>query len=279
MDFTTVRAKEHTMTTAPANLITVNHPAVSRDRWIAERKKLLAREKELTHLRDQIARERRALPWVKIEETSVFDSPEGRRTLADLFEGRRQLLVQHFMLAPGWEQGCQSCSFMADHIDGINVHLAHRDVTFVAISRGSLAEIERFRRRMGWQFKWVSSRDNNFNYDFRVSFPPEELAKGEVAYNYGMWRFPREEVPFPAGELPGVSVFYKDDAGDVFHTYSTYGRGVEVMMGTYNMLDLVPKGRDEKNVDYKMEWLRHHDRYEPKQGAQASLAAGSCCRG
>ncbi|NJO23412.1 MAG: DUF899 family protein, partial [Sphingomonadales bacterium] len=127
--------------------------------------------------------------------------------------------------------------------------------------------------------KWVSSRDNNFNYDFRVSFPPEELAKGEVTYNYGMWRFPREEVPFPAGELPGVSVFYKDDAGDVFHTYSTYGRGVEVMMGTYNMLDLVPKGRDEKKVDYKMEWLRHHDRYEPTQGAQALPAAGSCCRG
>jgi predicted dithiol-disulfide oxidoreductase (DUF899 family) len=216
---------------------------------------------------------------VRIDRNYVFDTTEGPRTLAELFEGRRQLLVQHFMFGPGWEQGCPSCSFMADHTDGMTVHLAHRDTTFVAISRAPLADIQRFRQRMGWQFKWVSSNANDFNFDFGVSFTPEEKAKGEVTYNYGMWRFPREEVPFPAGELPGVSVFYKDDAGNVFHTYSTYGRGVEVMMGTYNMLDLVPKGRDEKNVDYKMEWLRHHDRYEPTKGAQASLPPGSCCRG
>ncbi|MFM9845757.1 MAG: DUF899 domain-containing protein [Hyphomicrobiaceae bacterium] len=255
-----------------------HHRVVSRDEWVAERKTLLTHEKELTRLRDQIARERQALPWVRIDKSYVFDGPEGRRTLAELFDGRRQLLVQHFMLAPGWEQGCSSCSFMADHTDGMTVHLAHRDVTLVAISRAPLMEIEAFRRRMGWQFKWVSSHGNDFNYDFRVSFTPEELAKGEVSYNYGTWRFPREKVPFPSGELPGISVFYKDDAGDVFHTYSTYGRGVEVMMGTYNMLDLAPQGRGERDVDYKMEWVRHHDRYEPAPRAEAVPEVSACCK-
>ena len=233
---------------------TVNHPVVSRDRWIAARKALLARERELTHLRDQIASERRALPWVRVEKNYVFDTPTGQRTLADLFEGRRQLLVQHFMFAPGWEEGCPSCSFMADHSDGMNVHLAHRDVALVAVSRAPLTEIERFRNRMGWHFKWVSSYANDFNYDFGVSFTPQERAKGKVSYNYGTQDFASEE-------LPGISVFYKDDAGTVFHTYSTYQRGVEVMMGTYNMLDLTPKGRDER--DGAMGWVRHHDRYEP----------------
>lgn len=264
--------------TANSDVNIENHRVVLRDQWVAERKTLLAHEKELTCLRDQVARERRALPWLRVDKDYVFDGPEGRRTLAELFDGRRQLLVQHFMLAPGWEQGCPSCSFMADHTDGMNVHLAHRDITFVAISRAPLTEIERFRRRMGWQFTWVSSHGTDFNRDFGVTFTPEELAKGEVFYNYGTWRFPREEVPFPSGELPGVSVFHKDDAGKVFHTYSTYGRGVEVMMGTYNMLDLMPKGRDEKNVDYKMEWVRHHDRYEPASPAKAAPAAGSCCK-
>lgn len=167
---------------------------------------------------------------------------------------------------------------MADHTDGMTVHLAHRDLTFVAISRAPLAEIERFRRRMGWQFKWVSSHGTDFNYDFGVTFPADEMAKGEVCYNYGTWRFPADEVPFPSGELPGISVFYKDKAGDVFHTYSTYGRGVEVMMGAYNMLDLTPKGRDEKDVDYKMEWVRHHDCYEAAPRPNAAPAAGSCCK-
>jgi predicted dithiol-disulfide oxidoreductase (DUF899 family) len=243
---------------------TVNHSVVSGDRWIAERRKLLAREKELTRLRDAIARERRALPWVRIEKDYAFDGPEGRRTLAELFEGRRQLLVQHFMFAPGWEQGCPSCSFMADHVDGMNVHLAHRDVTFVAVSRAPLAEIERFRRRMGWRFKWVSSHGSDFNRDFGVTFTPQEVAQGKLNYNYGEW-------PFASEEWPGISVFYKDDTGNVFHTYSTYGRGVEVMMGTYELLDLTPKGRDERDVDYKMEWVRHHDRYE------AAPAAKACC--
>jgi predicted dithiol-disulfide oxidoreductase (DUF899 family) len=264
------RTKEHTMNTAVAEANTVNHAVVSRDRWIAERKALLAREKELTRLRDQIARERRALPWVRIEKNYVFDGLEGRRTLAELFEGRRQLLVQHFMFGPGWEQGCPSCSFMADHSDGMNVHLAHRDVTLLAISRAPLAEIERFRRRMGWQFKWVSSYANDFNFDFGVSFTPEEQIKNEVTYNYGT-------QPFESEELPGISVFYKGDAGDVFHTYSTYRRGVEEMMGTYNLLDLTPKGRDEENLSFTMAWIRHHDRYEPAPLAKPAAAAGSCC--
>jgi predicted dithiol-disulfide oxidoreductase (DUF899 family) len=245
----------------------VNHPVVSSERWVAERKKLMAREKELTHLRDEIARERRALPWERVEKNYTFDTPEGRRSLAELFAGRRQLLVQHFMLGPGWEQGCPSCSYMADHTDGMNVHLAHRDITFVAISRAPLAEIERFRRRMGWQFEWVSSHDSDFNYDFAVSFTPQQQAKGEVYYNYATQHFPAEE-------MPGLSVFYKDDAGVVFHTYSTFGRGVEVMMGAYNMMDLTPEGRDERDVPYKMEWVRHHDRYEPEAAAKA---ASSCC--
>jgi predicted dithiol-disulfide oxidoreductase (DUF899 family) len=202
-----------------------------------------------------MARERRALPWVRIDKNYIFDTPEGPRTLADLFDGRRQLVVQHFMFGPGWEQGCPSCSYMADHSDGIDVHLAHRDVTLVAVSRAPLDKIERFRQRMGWTFKWVSSHGSDFNYDFGVSFTPEDVAKGEINYNFGRRSFATQE-------LPGVSVFFKDDANEVLHTYSTYGRGVEVMMGTYNMLDLVPKGRDERDVRHKMEWVRHHDRYE-----------------
>jgi predicted dithiol-disulfide oxidoreductase (DUF899 family) len=245
---------------------TGDHAVVSRDRWIAERKALLARERELTHLRDQIARERRALPWVRIDTKYVFDTVEGLRTLVDLFEGRRQLLVQHFMLGPGWEQGCPSCSFMADHADGMTVHLAHRDTTFVAISRAPLAEIQRFRQRMGWKFKWVSSNANAFNFDFGVSFAPEEKLKNLVTHNYGT-------QPFESEELPGLSVFFKDEAGQVFHTYSTYRRGVEVMMGTYNLLDLTPKGRDEEPGE-GMAWVRHHDRYEPAPIATAGAAVG-----
>ena len=260
------------MNTTTAETSTVNHPVVSQNRWIAERKALLAREKELTRLRDQIARERRALPWVRVDKNYVFDTAEGPHTLADLFEGRRQLLVQHFMLGPGWEQGCPSCSYMADHTDGMTVHLAHRDTTFVAISRAPLAEIQRFQQRMGWQFKWVSANANDFNFDYGVSFTPEEKARNEVTYNYAKQRFESEE-------LPGISVFYKNDAGDVFHTYSAYRRGVEAMMGTYNLLDLTPKGRDER--DGPMAWVRHHDRYEPQavaaRPAPEGAAAASCC--
>jgi predicted dithiol-disulfide oxidoreductase (DUF899 family) len=245
------------MDTIIANASTANRPIVSKDQWLAERKKLLAREKELTRLGDEIARERRALPWIRIEKDYVFEAPEGRVALADLFDGRRQLLVQHFMFAPGWEQGCKSCSYMADHNDGTTVHLAQRDVTFLAVSRAPLAEIERFRTRMGWQFKWVSSYGTDFNRDFGVTFMPEEIEKGEADYNYGR--------AAPGEEMPGVSVFYRDDAGQVFHTYSRYGRGVEVMMHTYNLLDLTPKGRDENGR--AMAWVRHHDRYAPSPAA------------
>ena len=258
------------MNTATAELNTADHPVVSRDRWIAERKALMAREKELTRLRDQIAEERRSLPWVRLEKDYVFDTPDGPRALSELFEGRRQLMVQHFMFGPGWEQGCPSCSYMADHTDGMTVHLAQRDISFVAVSRAPLAELQRFRQRMGWQFNWVSSNGNDFNRDFCVSFMPEEMARGEVYYNYTM-------QPFPAEEAPGISVFYKNDAGEIFHTYSTYGRGVEVMMGTYSLIDLTPKGRNERDVPNRMEWVRHHDRYETAPAAKAAAAAGSCC--
>ncbi len=246
-----------------------NHPVVSPDAWLAQRRALLAHEKELTRLGDQIARERRALPWLRMDKPYVFDTRDGPRTLAQLFDGRRQLMVQHFMLAPGWEQGCKSCSFMADHNDGANVHLAQRDVTLVAVSRAPLAEIERFRRRMGWQFKWVSAAATTFNQDFHVSFTAEERAAndGKVNYNFGMVAFPQEEAP-------GISVFVKDDAGDVYLAYSSFGRGVEVMMGAYHLLDLTPLGRAEDGMAYGMEWVRHHDRYETQPPAAAPAA---CC--
>jgi predicted dithiol-disulfide oxidoreductase (DUF899 family) len=256
------------MNTTNAQENTVGHSVVSHERWIAERKALLAREKELLRLQDELAAERRALPWVRIDKDYVFDAPEGRRALPELFEGRRQLMVQHFMLGPGWEQGCPSCSYMADHTDGMRPHLAQRDISFIAVSRAPLAQIERFRHRMGWQFRWVSSHGSDFNYDFHVSFTPQEMARGVVDYNHGM-------RPFPVEEAPGISVFYKDDAGQVFHTYSTYGRGVEVMMGTYRMIDLTPKGRDEEGLAHTMAWVRHHDRYEPVP--VAAQAAGACC--
>jgi predicted dithiol-disulfide oxidoreductase (DUF899 family) len=245
------------------------HSTVSRDKWLEARRDLLAAEKDLTRRSDQVAQLRRQLPWVRVDKAYTFEGPDGRVTLADLFDGRRQLLVQHFMLAPGWEQGCKSCSYMADHTDGMTAHLAQRDVTFVAISRAPYAEIDRFRRRMGWQFKWVSSYGTDFNYDFAVSFTPEEVAEGQINYNYGDW-------PLKGEEWPGVSVFYKDDTGNVFHTYSTYGRGVEVMMGTYRMLDLTPKGRDEQDLTFTMAWVRHHDRYESEPVVKTASAGASC---
>jgi predicted dithiol-disulfide oxidoreductase (DUF899 family) len=236
----------------------------TRDVWLAERLALLAREKELTRAQDELARQRRQLPWVRVDKRYVFDTPDGPRALGELFDGRRQLLVQHFMLAPDWEEGCKSCSFMADHHDGMRAHLAQRDVTLLVVSRAPLARIEAFRRRMGWQFRWVSSHGSDFNHDYGVSFTPEQRARGTVPYNY-------REQAFPQEEAPGISVFVRDAAGTVFHTYSRYGRGVEAMMGTYALLDLVPRGRDEDGLSYGMEWLRHHDRYgEP-------AAAGCCC--
>jgi predicted dithiol-disulfide oxidoreductase (DUF899 family) len=249
---------------------TTAHPVVSRNRWVAERKTLLTREKELTRLQDQIAEQRRALPWVRIDKAYHFDTPQGPRTLADLFEGKRQLLVQHFMFGAGWAQGCPSCSYMADHADGMTAHLAQRDISFVAVSRAPLEDLARFRERMGWQFRWVSSNDSDFNFDFHVSFTPEETASGAVNYNYGL-------RPFPAEEAPGLSVFVRDADGTIFHSYSTYGRGVEAMMGTYRMIDLTPIGRNERDVPNRMEWVRHHDRYEPAPAAKAAPTAHACC--
>lgn len=228
---------------------------VSPEKWLAARQELLREEKEFTRLQDKLNARRRSLPWVKVEKTYTFDSPEGRVSLADLFDGHSQLIVQHFMLGSGWDEGCKSCSFMLDHLNIAAVHLPARDVAFAAVSHAPLAEILPFKQRMGWNVTWVSSHDSDFNYDYHVSFTPAELAKGEVEYNYGRQKFPFEEAP-------GISIFARDAAGTIYHTYSTYGRGLEVAMGTYPLIDLVPKGRDEEGLEYGMQWLRHHDRYE-----------------
>ena len=229
------------------------HRIVSQDEWIAARKAHLAEEKAFTRERDALSKKRRELPWVKVDKTYVFDGPNGKETLADLFGGKSQLIVYHFMLGPDWEAGCPSCSLLADHFDGTVVHLAQRDVTFVVVSRAPLAQIEKFKARMGWHFKWVSSNGNDFNFDYHVSFTKEDEAKGKVYYNYGMGEFMSDE-------LPGLSVFYKDVNGDIFHSYSTYARGLDIVVGAYNFLDLVPKGRGE-NPESTMDWVRRHDQY------------------
>lgn len=240
-----------------------NPTVVSPEKWLAARRELLREEKEFTKSRDRLAARRRELPWVKVDKAYTFEAPGGRVSLADLFEGRSQLVVQHFMLGPGWEEGCKSCSFMMDHFNAAAVHLPARDVSFAAVSRAPLAEILPFKERMDWKVNWVSAHDTDFNFDYHVSFTPEEMAGGKVYYNYG----PRE---FPFEEAPGVSVFARDAAGTIYHTYSTYGRGVEFIMGTYHILDLVPKGRDEEGLEYGMEWLRHHDRYDQPADAVAT---------
>ena len=229
---------------------------VSAEKWLAARSELLREEKEFTRLQDKMNARRRELPWVKVEKTYTFASTSGRVSLADLFGGHSQLIVQHFMLGAGWEEGCKSCSFMLDHFNTAAIHLPARDVAFAVISHAPLGEILPFKQRMEWNVNWVSSHGSDFNQDYQVSFTPEEVAKGKVYYNYGLREFPHEEAP-------GISVFARDASGTVYHTYSTYGRGVEIVMGTYPLLDLVPKGRDEANMEYGMEWLRHHDRYEP----------------
>jgi predicted dithiol-disulfide oxidoreductase (DUF899 family) len=233
----------------------MEHPkVVSQAEWLEARKDLLAQEKELSRRRDALSAKRRELPWVRVDKEYVFDTPGGRQALADLFDGRSQLVVYHFMFGPDWEQGCPSCSLLADHFDGAAVHLAQRDVTLVVVSRAPLPQIEAFKQRMGWRFKWVSSYGSDFNHDYRVSFTQEEMANGKVHYNYDVSELPGEEAP-------GASVFYRDAAGAVFHTYSTYARGLDILIGAYNFLDLVPKGRDEDGLPHSMAWVRHHDRY------------------
>jgi predicted dithiol-disulfide oxidoreductase (DUF899 family) len=251
---------------------------VSRFEWLAARKELLAKEKALTRQSDALAAERRNLPWLKVEKEYVFDTPSGKKRLADLFEGRSQLIVYHFMFGPDWEEGCPSCSILGDHMDGSVTHLANRDVTLMAISRAPLAKIEAFQKRMGWKFRWASSFENEFNQDYHVSFTPEEVAKKEMYYNF-------KNQFFPSDEGPGISVFYKNEKREVFHTYSTYGRGGEAMMGVYNYLDLTPRGRHEEGLPFPMAWRRHHDRYEQdyyaegSATAQRAMSAGASCCG
>jgi len=235
-------------------MATSKHKVVSKKQWLAARKALLVKEKKFTHLREQLARQRRQLPWVKVEKEYVFDGPKGRETLSDLFEGKSQLVVYHFMFGPEWGEGCSHCSFWADHYDGMGVHLNQRDVNFVVASRAPLAEILPFKKRMGWDFKWVSSFPSDFNYDFHVAFRPEEIEKGSVFYNY-------ENVDMgDMTDREGISVFYKDKKGDLFHTYSTFARGIDMVNTTYQFLDLVPKGRDE-NPEEPQDWVQYHDRY------------------
>lgn len=233
---------------------TENHPVVSHEQWLAARTAFLAKEKEFTRLRDDLARQRRMLPWEKVEKAYVFDGTRGKQTLADLFEGRSQLVVYHFMFNPEGNEGCRHCSFWADNFNGIGIHLIHRDVSFVAVSRAPLAKIQAFQKRMGWDFKWVSAFQNDFNYDYGVSFRPEEIASGTVFYNY------RKE-PMNMTDREGVSVFYKDASGAIFHTYSAYARGIDIVNGAYHFLDLVPRGRDEDGLEFTQAWVRHHDRY------------------
>jgi predicted dithiol-disulfide oxidoreductase (DUF899 family) len=237
----------------------LDHPVVSHADWLAARKELLKQEKELTSLSDRVNQARRALPWERVETNYIFDGPDGKVTLAELFEDKRQLVIYHFMYAPGWKEGCVGCSHLSDHIDGARQHFEQVDVAFAAISRGTLAELEAYKKRMGWSFRWFSSNGSDFNYDHGVSFTPEQVASGDVGYNYGTSKSVYDE-------LPGVSVFYKDEAGDVFHTYSAYSRGLDILVGSFRFLDLTPKGRCDSEDD----WLRRHDDYE-------NTPTVSCC--
>lgn len=231
------------------------HKVVSHDEWVAARKALLEKEKELTRVRDELNRESRELPWERVEKEYVFEGPDGRQSLADLFEGRSQMIITHFMLGPGWKEGCLGCSFGADHNDGIVVHLEHHDVSYMVVSRAPLAEIEAFKKRMGWKFRWVSSYGSDFNYDYNVSFKPEDLG-GQVVYNY-------ETIKSSSEELPGISLFYKDESGNIYHTYSAFARGVELLGGVYGFLDHLPKGRNENGPNHNLtDWVKHHDKYD-----------------
>lgn len=252
---------------------------VSQDQWFATHAQHLAKEKELTRLRDALSAARRELPWVKVEKPYLFDSANGKKTLADLFAGRSQLLVKHFMFGPGWQEGCVGCSFEVDHIEGALVHLEHHDMTFVAISRAPLHELEAFKKRMEWRFTWVSSYGTDFNSDYHVSFTKDDLAKGPTYYNYRLRENQSE------GEESGFSVFYKDDAGNIYRTFSSYARGAEELLGTYMMLDLTPKGRNETGPNHNLtDWVRHHDKYDAggfvdRTGRYVAPQDSACCHG
>jgi predicted dithiol-disulfide oxidoreductase (DUF899 family) len=232
-----------------------DHTVVPHAEWVAARKKLLEKEKEFSRLRDELTQLRQDLPWEKVDKEYTFEGPRGSETLAGLFGDKSQLIIYHFMFDPEWTEGCKSCSFIADHYNPAIVHLEHRDVTMVTISRAPLEKLEAFKKRMGWTFKWVSSLGSDFNWDYHVSFTPEQKQKGEMYYNY-------RTGTFPSSEAPGVSVFSKSDSGELFHTYSSFARGLENFLGTYTWLDIVPKGRDEDALRYGMEWVKHHDRYQ-----------------
>lgn len=231
----------------------MQNPVVSHEEWLKARLQLLDAEKEFTHRRDALTRRRMAMPWERVEKPYRFEGPNGALSLVDLFDGRSQLIVYHFMFAPDWAEGCKSCSFWADNFEGIPIHLNHRDVTFTAVSRAPFAKIEAYKNRMGWTFPWVSSYGSDFNFDYRVSFTPEQIAAGEASYNY-------RRQPIDISEQVGISVFCRDQ-GEVFHSYSCYARGVDMLNGAYHYLDLVPKGRDEDGLDFTMEWVRRHDQY------------------
>ncbi len=230
------------------------HKVVGHEEWVAARRALLAEEKELSRRRDALSQARRDLPWERVTKAYGFEGPAGKVSLADLFAGRSQLIVYHFMFGPGWDEGCKSCSYIADTFDGITAHLQARDVSFVAVSRAPLAEFAPFKRRMAWRFDWVSSAGGDFNMDHGVSFPPAAKTGGEIDYNYGRLKLEMEE-------MPGLSVFYKNPAGEIFHTYSCYARGLDMLLAAYHHLDLVPKGRDEASLPWSMAWVKHHDKY------------------
>jgi predicted dithiol-disulfide oxidoreductase (DUF899 family) len=241
----------------------MQNPVVSREEWLEARRALLLQEKEATHLRDKVNAARMAMPWVKVDKDYMFDTTAGRKSLSDLFDGRSQLIVYHFMLGPDWEAGCPGCSFLSDHVDGALPHLNNHDVTWVAVSRAPVDKIEAYKSRMGWSFPWVSSANSDFNFDYHVSFTPEDLKKDRVFYNFSMI-----EPAHANDELPGLSAFIRNDEDEIFHTYSSYARGPEELIGTLMILDRAPKGRNE---DSTMNFVKRHDEYveAPK--------ASSCC--
>jgi predicted dithiol-disulfide oxidoreductase (DUF899 family) len=232
----------------------MRNQVVPNEEWVKARLELLAAEKEFTRQRDALTRRRMAMPWERVEKPYQFEGPNGALSLADLFDGRSQLIVYHFMFGPDWEEGCKSCSFWADNFNNIPIHLNHRDVTFTAVSRAPLAKIDAYKQRLGWSFPWVSSYESDFNFDYQASFTPEQIAQGNACYNF-------EVRPNIHSEEVGVSVFYKNEKGEVFHTYSCYSRGVDMLNGAYHYLDLAPKGRDEDGLKFSMEWVRRHDQY------------------